>query len=511
MVDQGIIEPVSKPEPCPAAHTCYMMGEGKGEKEDNKMEEDGDEGLLEPEEGTTLSDLPSPVYSDMEPEPADIHVPVSMEEEEREKRRAIRVREGDSEESSVGSMPSSPRSPAGTPERVVRRDPIDPVDPRLQPRNPHGYLRGRRLPRRYELERPSSPTLPYYDRPRMNPRGAEAEVVRITTSASASEEGPKGAEIPEKQVQRVKVLGPSGDYEVRMEPGNLTKTDLERVLPLVLFSEKYRISVKPLPVKGTWQRESRERGIQATYEYRTIFERKGGMVQVKQVKDSGTSSSEETYLEDTTWSPVTRERGEEHHEARAPDEIPDVEFIRMDTREDILKRVPTVDLTDSTSDGGRPARKSKATKGPRKRLRNYNVGARVGSYRYPSRGRKKGKRRRRKKGKKGKKYAIKVTKKEAEGPKSLPIRVTKQPPGIRVTKTQQSGMAKKTTEHLPTKPLPSETQRYQLAQVYLEILTQEGKRTVRAAIDTQSNVTYAKWNSSHPRKWKDGEVRTVGG
>ena len=93
----------------------------------------------------------------------------------------------------------------------------------------------------------------------------------------------------------------------------------------------------------------------------------------------------------------------------------------------------------------------------------------------------------------------------------MPIRITPKTKKIKVSKPKQSDMASKTTENMPTKPLPSETKRYQLAQVYLSVDTTEGRRTVRAAIDTQSNVSYANWNISHTRKWKEGEVRTVRG
>ena len=55
---------------------------------------------------------------------------------------------------------------------------------------------------------------------------------------------------------------------------------------------------------------------------------------------------------------------------------------------------------------------------------------------------------------------------------------------------QQAKLAFKSTKKVASKPLPSETKQYQLAQVYLNVEANGQARLVRAALDSQSNVTY---------------------
>ena len=72
-------------------------------------------------------------------------------------------------------------------------------------------------------------------------------------------------------------------------------------------------------------------------------------------------------------------------------------------------------------------------------------------------------------------------------------------------------LMRKSTDKVAPKPLPSETKRYQLAQAYLDVRAAGSVRTVRAALDTQSNVSYVRERLSKPRQWMKGEVRTVKG
>jgi hypothetical protein len=61
----------------------------------------------------------------------------------------------------------------------------------------------------------------------------------------------------------------------------------------------------------------------------------------------------------------------------------------------------------------------------------------------------------------------------------------------------------------------SETKKYRLLQVYLSVLDKHGKiRRVKAALDTQSNVSYAKRHLGQKRQWRSHEspvVKGVGG
>ena len=60
--------------------------------------------------------------------------------------------------------------------------------------------------------------------------------------------------------------------------------------------------------------------------------------------------------------------------------------------------------------------------------------------------------------------------------------------------------------------MPSETEIEQLVKVYLDVVTPEGEvREVLAAIDTQSNVTFANRGVSLRRPWDPGEGTVVEG
>ena len=85
------------------------------------------------------------------------------------------------------------------------------------------------------------------------------------------------------------------------------------------------------------------------------------------------------------------------------------------------------------------------------------------------------------------------------------------PTDSRKRKRSQAEVAKLSTGGIPTKPLPSETKRYQLAQTYLHVEVEGRKRLVRVALDTQSNVTYVHKHMGTVRQWKQGEARTVRG
>ena len=58
----------------------------------------------------------------------------------------------------------------------------------------------------------------------------------------------------------------------------------------------------------------------------------------------------------------------------------------------------------------------------------------------------------------------------------------------------------------------AETEEYRLVRVYLPVLKPDGTiEEVLAAIDTQSNVTFAAREVSTPREWSKGETRMVKG
>ena len=65
------------------------------------------------------------------------------------------------------------------------------------------------------------------------------------------------------------------------------------------------------------------------------------------------------------------------------------------------------------------------------------------------------------------------------------------------------------------KPAYSETKEYRLVRTYLKVLDKNGTvRRVQVALDTQSNVSYAKPHLGTPRPWKTHEnpyVKGVGG
>jgi hypothetical protein len=67
-----------------------------------------------------------------------------------------------------------------------------------------------------------------------------------------------------------------------------------------------------------------------------------------------------------------------------------------------------------------------------------------------------------------------------------------------------------TEKQLP-KLLPSETKEYLLMQVYLDVIVPTGVKRVRAAVDTQSNVSYARDILTSPRAWRTGEAKHVKG
>ena len=82
----------------------------------------------------------------------------------------------------------------------------------------------------------------------------------MSKESAHSDRGVEREETP-KMVRKVKVVGLDGTYVVRMEPGNIRPGDLENILPMVLFTEKQRVSVKPAPRPGTWQEEKMEKQI----------------------------------------------------------------------------------------------------------------------------------------------------------------------------------------------------------------------------------------------------------
>ena len=93
--------------------------------------------------------------------------------------------------------------------------------------------------------------------------------------------------------------------------------------------------------------------------------------------------------------------------------------------------------------------------------------------------------------------------------KSLPIRISRLDSK---PKTTAIHLARKSEEDQPTKPLPSETTRFQLAQVYMTVRNQEGnKEEIRVALDSQSNITYALPEVATERQWDRGEIKTVMG
>ena len=80
------------------------------------------------------------------------------------------------------------------------------------------------------------------------------------------------------------------------------------------------------------------------------------------------------------------------------------------------------------------------------------------------------------------------------------------------TPTKRKRSKSKSREEKKGKPRFSETKNYRLLRTYLKVLDQDGiTRRIQVALDTQSNVSYAKEHLGIPRSWRGHESKYVKG